>query len=176
MIEDFIKNKIETLNYKKSNKYNKSTNYNIDSNETLIDQSIYTKLESHLVHLTEVAIHPNYLHQGFGTYILSILIKSFPNGTRFGLEVSTTSKNAIKLYQKCGFKIVRQIKDYYHKDAHCYKMTLWAHFSNDRNDKNIKTNNIQKEVTVAKVNGNGDFKSSDTESGLDSSLKNLSLK
>ena len=200
--EDFIKNNIisSDTNNVKNNNNNSSNNSNnnngsnmdkkqsenneedekmskqlVRENTHLLD-NLY-KLKTHIIHLTEFAIHPKYLHQGLGTLILTRFLKSFPNGTRFGLEVDTTNKNAIQLYEKCGFKTVRKMKDYYQQGEHCYKMTLWKDGNNyncnmnsnfNDNDKNVKTNNQKSIDSSDNV--------PEAEMSMQTKMQNLSLK
>ena len=81
------------------------------------------KLETHCVHITDVAIHPHKRRNGFGTRLMQSMISSFPTSTRFALEVKCSNKCAIRCYEKCGFIIKSQMHNYYEREPG-YKMVL----------------------------------------------------
>ena len=62
----------------------------------------WNKLSTHIVHITDVAIHEDFRGKGLGTQLVQSMIYSFPSGTRFGLEVWSSNHGAIKCYEKCG--------------------------------------------------------------------------
>ncbi|MDC0887776.1 ribosomal protein S18-alanine N-acetyltransferase [Porticoccus sp.] len=61
-----------------------------------------------------IAIHPEYQHNGYGRYLLEYLISILPKSTkRFFLEVRVTNTNAIYLYEDIGFVAICERKNYY---------------------------------------------------------------
>ncbi|ETO09465.1 ribosomal protein s18 alanine acetyltransferase [Reticulomyxa filosa] len=76
-------------------------NINLDKHFSLI--------KTHFVHITDVAIHPDYRGHDLGSQLMQTVVYSFPKGTKFGLEVETTNIAAIKCYIKSGFNIIREV-------------------------------------------------------------------
>lgn len=66
-------------------------------------------------HITNIAIHPEYREQGFGSILLEDMISTAKkNGIRdMTLEVRVNNINAISLYKKFGFNEVAIRKGYY---------------------------------------------------------------
>ena len=126
-IEDFKIWRYDTDFNKKKFETNVNKNSLIKKNHNLYDN--WHKLNTHMVHITDVAIHPNYRGKGLGSQLMQTLVYSFPSGTRFGLEVEQTNIGALKCYTKCGFEIQREIMNYYGKNRHCYKMTITSNFT-----------------------------------------------
>jgi ribosomal-protein-alanine N-acetyltransferase len=79
------------------------------------------------VHITILAIHPDYQNRGLGQLMLySLLKKSSDLGLeRATLEVRDTNKSALHLYQKFGFKIAGRRKNYYQKTGED-ALVLWC--------------------------------------------------
>ncbi len=77
-------------------------------------------------HITILAVHPRYQSQGFGQFILlSMLASAQRRGLeRASLEVRTSNKGAIALYQKFGFKTAGIRKRYY-SDTGEDALILW---------------------------------------------------
>ena len=100
-IEDF-----NTKQYQWNNGFNSknSTNgayYNLLYNNKNLKEN-WKKLSTHIVHITDVAIHPHFRGKGLGTQLMQSMIYSFPTGTRFGLEVKCSNHGGVKCYEKCG--------------------------------------------------------------------------
>jgi len=68
-----------------------------------------------IVHLINIAIHPDYQHQGFGTILLKILLKNAisQNAEYCYLEVRPSNTKAIAFYKKFGFSVIGIIENYY---------------------------------------------------------------
>lgn len=77
-------------------------------------------------HITILAIHPQYQHQGLGQALLyALLQKASDRGLeRATLEVRVSNLAAISLYQKFGFKIAGRRPRYY-KDNEEDALILW---------------------------------------------------
>lgn len=78
------------------------------------------------VHITILAVHPQYHRQGFGQALLyNVLTKACESGIeRATLEVRASNQAAISLYEKFGFKIAGQRRNYY-KDNGEDALVLW---------------------------------------------------
>lgn len=77
-------------------------------------------------HITILAIHPQYQHQGFGQALLFSLLKTACDRSleRATLEVRVSNLAAISLYQKFGFKTAG-IRRRYYKDNDEDALILW---------------------------------------------------
>ncbi|KAM3096473.1 ribosomal protein S18-alanine N-acetyltransferase [Phormidesmis sp. 146-35] len=77
-------------------------------------------------HITIVAVHPDYRHQGLGqTLLLALLESAYQRGLeRSTLEVRISNQSAIDLYQKFGFKVAGRRKGYY-EDTGEDALILW---------------------------------------------------
>ena len=77
-------------------------------------------------HITILAVHPQYHHQGFGQALLySVLKIACDHGLeRATLEVRASNSAAISLYQKFGFKTAGLRRGYY-KDNDEDALILW---------------------------------------------------
>eukprot|EP01084_Bolivina_argentea_P121454 215217_1 len=84
----------------------------------------WPKLSTCFIHITSIALYPKYRGKGLGTKLMKSLIDAFPMKTRFGLEVETTNKGAIRCYKKCKFEIKRKVNNYYGLEKHGYKMVF----------------------------------------------------
>lgn len=79
------------------------------------------------VYITNVAVLPKFRRRGFGEKLLSYLcFVSTQEGADFiSLEVRKSNKNAIRLYEKCGFEKVGERKNFYtnpDEDAFIYTL------------------------------------------------------
>lgn len=65
--------------------------------------------------LFDIAIHPDYQHQGLGAFLLThwILKMQQKQATNLLLEVRKSNQTAIALYQRLGFKLIATRRDYY---------------------------------------------------------------
>ncbi|KAM3114269.1 ribosomal protein S18-alanine N-acetyltransferase [Phormidesmis sp. 146-33] len=77
-------------------------------------------------HITIVAVHPDYRHQGLGqTLLLALLESAHQRGLeRSTLEVRISNQSAIDLYRKFGFKVAGRRKGYY-EDTGEDALILW---------------------------------------------------
>jgi ribosomal-protein-alanine N-acetyltransferase len=65
--------------------------------------------------ILEVAIHPDYRNRGLGLLLINSLLSQAAGkgAVRACLEVRSSNRPAIKLYEKCGFKTDGARKGYY---------------------------------------------------------------
>jgi ribosomal-protein-alanine N-acetyltransferase len=77
-------------------------------------------------HITIVAVHPQYQHQGLGQALLLALLNSAHQRglERSTLEVRISNQSALCLYQKFGFKVAGRRKAYY-EDTGEDALILW---------------------------------------------------
>lgn len=80
-------------------------------NQQLVGFSV-TQILLDELNLLNIAVHPAYQGQGIGNALLKALCLAAGKHPIF-LEVRTSNKNAIQLYQKYGFKEVGLRKNYY---------------------------------------------------------------
>ncbi len=130
---DLISNILET-------EFDNFWNYNIFKQELENENSIYivAKYEGKIVgfggiwkavydvHVTNIVVKKDLRHLGIGTKILEKLI-SISKELKFNsitLEVNENNKNAIKLYEKFGFKKLGIRKKYYNHTDNAIIMTL----------------------------------------------------
>ncbi len=75
-------------------------------------------------HIVSIAVDYPYRKQGVGGEILSRALKEMEkaNTAEQVLEVRTSNYEAIRIYEKLGFKTVKTIKGYYHDGADAYLM------------------------------------------------------
>lgn len=66
-------------------------------------------------HITNLAVHPDYRNRGFGSEFLGILLEEAKNlGAKVAtLEVRTSNKVGLRLYEKRGFRKTKIKKGYY---------------------------------------------------------------
>ena len=69
------------------------------------------------VYITNVAVNGNCRGKGYGKILVNHLIKQSETERAFfiTLEVRKSNENAIKLYEKCGFKLIGERKNFYSK-------------------------------------------------------------
>ncbi len=81
--------------------------------------------------ITNIAVRKEYRKQGFGNKLLQHLIQYYKDKDCLGitLEVRKSNENAIKLYEKFGFKLEGERKNYYRngEDAHI----MWYYFEEE---------------------------------------------
>ena len=63
--------------------------------------------------LNYIFIDPKYRSKGYGIKLLNSMFNDLKGVTNITLEVNVNNTNAIKLYQKNGFKIVSRRENYY---------------------------------------------------------------
>ena len=68
-------------------------------------------------HITNVAVHPDYRHNGYGELLMCGMIEdAIEHGViAMTLEVRVSNENAIKLYEKVGF-VIEGIRPKYYTD------------------------------------------------------------
>ncbi len=78
-------------------------------------------------HITLLAVHPHYQHQGLGqAMLLALMAEACDRGLeRATLEVRASNVPALSLYKKFGFKIAGRRRDYY-KDTDEDALILWC--------------------------------------------------
>ena len=64
------------------------------------------------VEILNLAVNPMYRNKGIATELIKYLYK-VEGINHIILEVRSSNKNALSLYEKLGFKIIRTIKNYY---------------------------------------------------------------
>ncbi|MBQ4644973.1 MAG: ribosomal protein S18-alanine N-acetyltransferase [Clostridia bacterium] len=69
------------------------------------------------VYITNVAVNSKYRGKGYGKILVNHLIKQSEAERAFfiTLEVRKSNENAINLYEKCGFKLIGERKNFYSK-------------------------------------------------------------
>ena len=69
------------------------------------------------VYITNVAVNGECRGKGYGKILVNHLIKQSEAERAFfiTLEVRKSNENAIKLYEKCGFKLIGERKNFYSK-------------------------------------------------------------
>ena len=69
------------------------------------------------VYITNVAVNSKYRGKGYGKILVNHLIKQSEAERAFfiTLEVRKSNENAIALYEKCGFKLIGERKNFYSK-------------------------------------------------------------
>lgn len=77
-------------------------------------------------HITLLAVHPHYHHQGLGqAMLLALIAEACDRGLeRATLEVRASNVPALSLYRKFGFKIAGRRRGYY-KDTNEDALILW---------------------------------------------------
>lgn len=95
--------------------YNRFSRYFVAEIDNTIVGYIGSWFLSDLIHITTVAVHPDYRRKGIGeklmNYILDIGKKE--NYKTCVLEVRVSNERAIELYKKLGFRIEKIKKGYY---------------------------------------------------------------
>ena len=79
-------------------------------------------------HLNNIAVDADYRKQGIGKKLMKKMIEfvTKSDGQNILLEVMHENSSAIRLYEKMGFKVVGDRKDYYTKGQHaiCFNLEL----------------------------------------------------
>ncbi len=91
-----------------------STNLIIKKGEAIISYFIMYCVADE-VHILNLAVHPDYRRQGYGTKLLDYVLTNFKQekGIEFFLEVRESNSIAINLYRKFGFEIIGKRRRYY---------------------------------------------------------------
>lgn len=95
--------------------YNRYSKYFVAELNNKIIGYIGSWFLSNLIHITTIAVHPDYRRKGIGEtlmkFILNLGIKE--NYKTCVLEVRISNVNSINLYKKLGFRIEMIKKEYY---------------------------------------------------------------
>jgi len=77
-------------------------------------------------HIISIAVHPNYRGIGIGEKLLRENVKRLKDlgARKIVLEVKVDNVQALSLYRKLGFRIVKTLKNYYWDGTDAYKMAL----------------------------------------------------
>ena len=96
-------------------------------NKELIGFIIVLKDRADRANIINFLIAPKYQSNGFGSFLLNYTIKRIKKMTeikKIVLNVKTNNMTAIDLYKKYNFKIIQEIKNYYHSKENSYLMEL----------------------------------------------------
>ena len=78
-----------------------------DESNTIIG-SVRAYIEGGSVYISKLMVHPKRQGCGIGTRLLSAIEKEYP-GCRYELYTSTKSTGNIRLYERLGYKIFKQV-------------------------------------------------------------------
>ena len=83
------------------------------------------------VYITNVAVNGEYRGKGYGKILVNHLIRQSEAERAFfiTLEVRKSNENAIKLYEKCGFKLIGERKNFYSKPTE--NALIYTYYSED---------------------------------------------
>lgn len=89
-------------------------------------------------HVTNIAVHPDYQGNGWGTTIVEELRRTalFLGSKKMTLEVRVSNKRAQHLYQKMGFREAGIRKGYY-SDNHEDALIMWADLLDGREEEEM---------------------------------------
>ena len=59
-------------------------------------------------HVERLIVHPNYQRRGIGTALLNMIETCFPTASRFELFTGHKSESNIRLYERLGYRAIRQ--------------------------------------------------------------------
>jgi ribosomal-protein-alanine N-acetyltransferase len=101
--------------------------YEIDNKDAILNVAVYdnqivgyvcVRTILDVTHLLNISVEPEFRQKGIGTLLLKDVLKELsclkPN-TTVTLEVRESNIAAIKMYMKCGFKVVGKRRRYYQK-------------------------------------------------------------
>lgn len=74
--------------------------------------------EGNVIHIKSIAVHPSYRRMGIAKALIMEVIRI---GKDIYLEVKVSNENAIKLYEKLGFKRVEFLKKFYSNGEDGYR-------------------------------------------------------
>ena len=98
----------------------------VDSGSGLVIGYVVGAIEGPVGHLISIAVDRRYQRQGIGSRLLSRFLEFLrARGIRgVYLEVSVKNSQAIKFYEKHGFRILRRLSSYYSDGSDAYIMFL----------------------------------------------------
>lgn len=105
-----------SLHLNKENSFNFYLTENDKIIGILIGHFLYQDKKNSEFEILHVAVMPDYRNQGIGRQILEELekqLKMIDKSIKIFLEASSINKFAIKLYEKLGYKIYNERKNYY---------------------------------------------------------------
>ncbi len=68
-------------------------------------------------HLMNIAIHPRWRREGIATELIRGLFEQAGEGARYTLEVRTSNRAAIQMYERFGFRPAGHRRRYYHDNG-----------------------------------------------------------
>ena len=96
-----------------------------DNKKEIIGFITVIKDKDHRANIINLAIHKSYQNKGYGTFLLEKTIEKLEKSKEIEdiiLNVSQDNMIALKLYHKCGFKIIKAIHRYYNSGENAYLM------------------------------------------------------
>ncbi|MFY9074781.1 GNAT family N-acetyltransferase [Malaciobacter mytili] len=97
----------------------RNTIFKLEIDKKIVGYCLWLKRKEYY-RLYSFAILQEFQGRGFASQLLEFSINNL-NKSKFELEVRVSNKNAIKLYEKFGFKIVKTLENYYENEDG-YKM------------------------------------------------------
>lgn len=93
-------------------------------NKELLGFLIFTEINLRVWELMTIEVNPSVRKKGFGTKLLSegLTIVEKYNPSRIILHAAVDNTNALNLYHKFGFNIVKSIRNYYNDGQNAYLM------------------------------------------------------
>ena len=78
------------------------------------------------IHISNIAIHPDYQRQGFGRMLLTHLLEEAVarGASQASLEVRRSNMAALKLYGEFGFKVIT-VRNNYYQDTKEDALVMW---------------------------------------------------
>ncbi|MHA1797420.1 MAG: ribosomal protein S18-alanine N-acetyltransferase, partial [Candidatus Helarchaeota archaeon] len=103
-----------------------SINLVAENNEKIIGYIFAILKANQEGHIISIAIKPEFRKMRVGNNLVNEIIKIMKKNKakNLVLEVRTTNQDAIKFYEKIGFKIIRVLKEYYDNKYDAFKMEL----------------------------------------------------
>ncbi len=70
--------------------------------------SVRASLDDGTCHIGRLIVHPDFQNQGIGTRLMRAIEAEFPDAQRYELFTGSRSERNIHLYEKLGYRIIRQ--------------------------------------------------------------------